>query len=79
MHFFSLCACVAVSKVREFCGFPHFWSLRVQVNRVVVAFRNRLLCRILFSCGCIHKATNFFYCNKSLLNGKCAAVNLIPK
>lgn len=78
---FLMCACVAVFKVGEFCGFPHFWSLRVQVNQVVVAFRNRLLCRILFSCGCIDKATNLFlYCNTSLLNGKCGAVNcLIPK
>lgn len=53
MHFFS---CVAVFKVGEFCGFPH---LRVLVNWVV--FRNRLLCRILFSCACIDKATNFFF------------------
>lgn len=81
VHFFLMCACVAVFKVGEFCGFPHFWSLRVQVNQVVVAFRNRLLCRILFSCGCIDKATNLFlYCNTSLLNGECGAVNcLIPK
>lgn len=72
VHFFSYEHVLLCLKSGSFVDFhtSRVWECR----SVGLSFRNRLLCRIFFSGGCIDKAT-FFYCNTSLLNGKCGAVN----